>query len=176
MSTALYLSKILNGLLPQNIFRGHAPGHGQFVEQQTEDLSFFARHYHRHFCIIAVKSAVDSLQQNIVDGFNELGNDVIYLDKMPWNEDPGENYWNMPKTQPTFEDYSKSKQNQKAKETAFVIFTGGRVVKYKNSSVSNAFIMGATHEYAEIQSLQVEKADPFPFWIQFRQQQSGIGL
>jgi len=45
------------------------------------------------FCIIAVKSAVDSLEQNIKDGFNELGSDVIYLDKMPWNEDPDQNYW-----------------------------------------------------------------------------------
>ena len=111
------------------------------------------------FCIIAVKSAVDSLQQNIVDGFNELGNDVIYLDKMPWNEDPGENYWKYAKRpNPSFEDYTKIKEkSKKAKQTAFVIFTGGRIVKYKNSSVSNAFIMGATNEYAEIQSLEVEK-------------------
>ena len=28
------------------------------------------------FCIIAVKSAVDSLQENIISGFNELGNVV----------------------------------------------------------------------------------------------------
>ena len=111
------------------------------------------------FCIIAVKSAVDSLQQNIVDGFNELGNDVIYLDKMPWNEDPGENYWKYAKRpNPSYEDYTKIKEkSKKAKQTAFVIFTGGRIVKYKNSSVSNAFIMGATNEYAEIQSLELEK-------------------
>ncbi|MBK7009356.1 MAG: ABC transporter permease [Saprospiraceae bacterium] len=111
------------------------------------------------FCIIAVKSAVDSLQQNIVDGFNELGNDVIYLDKMPWNEDPGENYWKYAKRpNPSYEDYTKIKEkSNKAKQTAFVIFTGGRIVKYKNSSVSNAFIMGATNEYAEIQSLELEK-------------------
>lgn len=110
------------------------------------------------FCIIAVKSAVDSLQQNIVDGFNELGNDVIYLDKMPWNEDPGENYWKYAKRpNPSYEDYTKIKEkSNKAKQTAFVIFTGGRIVKYKNSSVSNAFIMGATNEYAEIQLLQLE--------------------
>ena len=152
--------------------------HGQFVEQQTEDLSFFARHYHRHFCIIAVKSAVDSLQQNIVDGFNELGNDVIYLDKMPWNEDPGENYWKYAKRpNPPLKIIQNQSKIKKAKETAFVIFTGGRVVKYKNSSVSNAFIMGATHEYAEIQSLQVEKGRSLSLSeIQFRQQQSGIGL
>lgn len=111
------------------------------------------------FCIIAVKSAVDSLQQNIVDGFNELGNDVIYLDKMPWNEDPGENYWKYAKRpNPSYEDYLKIKEkSKKAKQTAFVIFTGGRIVKFKNNSVANAFIMGATNEYAEIQSLELEK-------------------
>lgn len=111
------------------------------------------------FCIIAVKSAVDSLQQNIVDGFNELGNDVIYLDKMPWNEDPGENYWKYAKRpNPSYEDYIKIKEkSKKAKQTAFVIFTGGRIVKFKNNAVSNAFIMGATNEYAEIQSLELEK-------------------
>ena len=68
------------------------------------------------FALLRLKSAVDSLQQNIVDGFNELGNDVIYLDKMPWNEDPGENYWKYAKRpNPTFEDYSKIKAKIKKK-------------------------------------------------------------
>ena len=64
------------------------------------------------FCIITVKSAVDSLQKNIVDGFNELGSDVIYLDKMPWNEDPGDNYWKYAKRpEPSFEDYEAIKED-----------------------------------------------------------------
>ncbi|MBK8699555.1 MAG: ABC transporter permease [Saprospiraceae bacterium] len=111
------------------------------------------------FCIIAVKSAVDSLQQNIVEGFNELGNDVIYLDKMPWNEDPGQNYWKYAKRpNPSFGDYERIKEKSKnTKHVAFVIFTGGRVVKYKSNSVSNAFIMGSTYEYQEIQSLTLSK-------------------
>ena len=35
------------------------------------------------FCIIAVMSAVDSLEDNIKGSFEELGNDVIYISKTP---------------------------------------------------------------------------------------------
>ena len=31
------------------------------------------------FCIIAVKSAVDSFEATIKDGFKELGSDVVYV-------------------------------------------------------------------------------------------------
>ncbi|MBK8348175.1 MAG: ABC transporter permease [Saprospiraceae bacterium] len=109
------------------------------------------------FCIITVKSAVDSLQDNIVQGFNELGSDVIYLDKMPWNEDPGENYWKYAKRpDPSIEDYKAIKRKSKlADNVAYTIFTGGRTIKFLSSSVSNAFIMGSTYEYASIQNLKI---------------------
>ncbi|MFZ1457128.1 MAG: ABC transporter permease [Saprospiraceae bacterium] len=111
------------------------------------------------FCIITVKSAVDSLQKNIVDGFNELGSDVIYLDKMPWNEDPGDNYWKYAKRpDPSFEDYEAIKRRSKfAENAAYTVFTGGRTIKFQSSSVSNAFIMGSSHEYASIQNLKLQE-------------------
>jgi putative ABC transport system permease protein len=109
------------------------------------------------FCIITVKSAVDSLQSSIVEGFNELGSDVIYLDKMPWNEDPGENYWKYAKRpDASFEDYTAIKKKSKLTEnTSYTVFTGGRTVKHLTNSVSNAFIMGSTYEYAAIQNLKI---------------------
>jgi putative ABC transport system permease protein len=115
------------------------------------------------FCIIAVKSAVDSLAENIKDGFAELGSDVIYLDKMPWNEDPGQNYWKyLKRPDPSYKDYEViKKRSEKAKNAAFVIFTGGRTVKYRSNAVSNAFIMGSTFEYQEIQNLKFESGRHF---------------
>lgn len=115
------------------------------------------------FCIIAVKSAVDSLQDNIVSGFNELGSDVIYLDKMPWNEDPGENYWKYAKRpDPSWDDYKALKRKSKlADNVSFTIFTGGRTIKYLSSSISNAFIMGSTYEYASIQKLKLQEGRYF---------------
>ena len=60
------------------------------------------------FCIIAVKSAVDSLEKSIKSGFNELGSDVLYVDKMPWGEDPNQNYWKYAKRpDASYEDYEE---------------------------------------------------------------------
>lgn len=115
------------------------------------------------FCIITVKSAVDSLQANIINGFNELGSDVIYLDKMPWNEDPGQNYWKYAKRpDPAFDDYEAIKRKSKlAENVAYTIITGGRTIKFLSSSVSNAFLMGATYEYASIQNLKLAEGRYF---------------
>ncbi|MBK9257485.1 MAG: ABC transporter permease [Saprospiraceae bacterium] len=115
------------------------------------------------FCIIAVKSAVDSLQKNIEDGFSELGSDVIYIDKMPWTEDPGQNFWKYAKRpNPSYEDYLAIKKRSKlAENTSFTVFTGGRTIKYESNSVSNAFIMGPSFEYAEIQNLKLEEGRYF---------------
>jgi putative ABC transport system permease protein len=115
------------------------------------------------FCIISVKSAVDSLEKNIVDGFKELGNDVLYIDKNPWNEDPEQNYWKYLKwPDPSYEDYEAIEARSKKTSTAaFVIFTGGHAVKYKSNAVTNAFIMGSTYDYTDIKPVEYEKGRGF---------------
>lgn len=115
------------------------------------------------FCIIAVKSAVDSLETNIKDGFNELGSDVLYLEKMPWNEDPNQNYWKYEKRpEASWNDYYAVMKRSKLAETAaFTFFTGGRTIKYESSYVQNAFIMGTTYEYQQIQNLEFAKGRYF---------------
>lgn len=115
------------------------------------------------FCIIAVKSAVDSLENSIKSGFNELGSDVIYVQTMPWNEDPGQNYWKYAKRpEPSFKDYTSITKKSKLSEfTAYTVFTGGKTIKYKSSSVSNAFIMGPTYDYKDMQSVEIEKGRYF---------------
>ena len=115
------------------------------------------------FCIIAVKSAVDSLQANIVSGFNELGSDVIYVERMPWGEDPNQNYWKYAKRpQQNYKDFKAINEKSKlAEAVSYTVFTGGRIIRYKSSSVSNAFIMGPTFDYPKIQNFEFEKGRYF---------------
>ncbi len=115
------------------------------------------------FCIIAVKSAVDSLEGSIKSGFEELGSDVIYVQTMPWNEDPGQNYWKYAKRpEPSYKDYTSISDKSKLSEfVAYTVFTGGKTIKYKSSSVSNAFIMGSTYDYKDMQSIDIEKGRYF---------------
>ena len=50
------------------------------------------------FCIIGVQSAVDSLQDNVMNSLDQLGDDVVYISKMPWAEDPGQNSAALPES------------------------------------------------------------------------------
>lgn len=115
------------------------------------------------FCIIAVKSAVDSLQDNILSSFDELGSDVLYVDKMPWNEDPGQSWWKYARRpNPSMADLDRiNERSNMTEKVAYAIYTGGKTAKYKSNSVSNTFIMGSSYEYNEIQNLEIEKGRYF---------------
>src|SRR5678815_3062805 len=82
-------------------------------------------------CIISVLAAVDSLKENISSSFEKLGNDVLYIDKMPWNEDPGQNWWKYEqRPQPTYEDLEAIKLRSILSEFAsFSVYMPGRTVK-----------------------------------------------
>ena len=115
------------------------------------------------FCIIAVFSAVASLQNSIKDGFGELGSDVIIVDVMPWAEDPGDNFWKYSKRPPpSFRDFELLQEKLKtAQDVAYCIFTQGKTIKYNSSSVEGIFLMGTTYKYPEVQSVDIEKGRYF---------------
>jgi putative ABC transport system permease protein len=107
------------------------------------------------FCIIAVMSAVDSLEDNIKGSFEQLGNDVIYISKLPWAEDPGKSYWKyFQRPVPSYEDYQVIKTRvRSASDVSLLVRIGRKTVKYRSSSVEGAFVMAATYEYANIFNL-----------------------
>lgn len=109
------------------------------------------------FCIIAVMSAVDSLEDNIKGSFEQLGNDVIYITKLPWAEDPGQTYWKyFQRPVPSIEDYEIIKTRVKtASEVSFLVRIGSRTIKYRSNNVEGAFVLAATYEYADIFGMQL---------------------
>jgi len=115
------------------------------------------------FCIIAVLSAVDSLEKNILNGFSELGSDVVYVEKQPWTEDPGENYWKyLKRPDPSLKDYENIKRKSKlASMTAYCYFAGGSTIKHQDNSVQGGFIMGSTPDYVDIQEIELSEGRYF---------------
>ena len=115
------------------------------------------------FCIISVLSAVESLEKNILEGFSEFGSDVVYIDKQPWTEDPGANYWKyLKRPVPHLADYEAIKKRSKLTDkTAYCYFTGGSTIKYGNNSISGVFQMGSTPEYIDVQELPLEEGRYF---------------
>jgi putative ABC transport system permease protein len=110
------------------------------------------------FCIIAVKSAVDSLEDNVRKSFNKLGNDVIYVQKMPWNEDPGENYWKYARRpNPGIKDYRVLVDNlTTAKSVTYSFFAGLKTIKYGNNNVERTFAIAVTDSYDNFHNLEYD--------------------
>lgn len=115
------------------------------------------------FCIIGIKAAVNSLEDNIRSSFEKLGNDIIYISKMPWNEDPTQNFWKYQRRpQPSIKDLEAIERKVKtAQMAAFSVFIGSKTLKYRNNSVQNVFSVAPTFQYAEIFKLKFEKGRYF---------------
>lgn len=110
-------------------------------------------------CIISVLSAVDSLKENVNASFEKLGNDVLYIDKMPWNEDPSQNWWKYQKRpQPDIEDLEIIKKNSKlSSQASFSVFIPGKTIKFGSNSVEGAYMAGVTEDYTDIFNLEFDK-------------------
>ncbi len=110
------------------------------------------------FCIIAVRSAVSSLETNIRSSLEKLGNDVLYISKMPWAENPHENYWKyFQRPNPDHEDLEQVLNRcENAEMAALSVFLGVKTLKYKSSFVEGAFLLGVTKHYAEILNIKME--------------------
>lgn len=109
------------------------------------------------FCIMSIKSAVDSLEANIKESFEKLGEDVLYVTKQPWNEDPMTNYWKyLRRPNPNYKDYRAIKSSGAAIEYAsYSVFLGAKPVKYGASSVDRAYLIAGTEDYANLFNVQL---------------------
>ncbi len=110
------------------------------------------------FCIISVFSAVDSLERDIRSSFQKLGDDVLYISKMPWTEDPNRNYWKyMRRPNPSYKDYKAlAKRVSLADQISYSVFIGARTVKFKSSAVNGAIVIAATKDYAGLFNIQFD--------------------
>ena len=115
------------------------------------------------FCIIGVKSAVNSLEDNIRGSLAKLGNDVIYLDKFSWGEDPGQNFWKwMRRPNQSFEEYEALQQRLKtASQIGFWQFLGTKTLKWQSSSVENSAFLSMTEDCSDIFRLEFQEGGRF---------------
>ena len=116
------------------------------------------------FCIISIKSAVDSLQQNVMSGLSELGSGTVYIEKFPWNDGDWENNYfkYMKRPDPDFDDFKVVKKKSKlADNVSYSVFSGGKTIKYKSNSLQDAFIKGSSYDFQSIQNLEFVKGRHF---------------
>lgn len=114
------------------------------------------------FAMISVFTMVDSLERTIKDSVQSLGDDVIYIQKMPWNFDPSQPWWDyIRRPQPNIEDYRLVKKMVQNAEGVTMLSGGRGTMKYRNNSISSAQTMGVTHAYERLGNLKIEQGRYF---------------
>lgn len=115
------------------------------------------------FCVIAVLSSVDSLEENIIQSFDKFGNDVIYVDKWPWAEDPGQNFYKyMGRPTADVNDLRNVQIKSKLSQAAsLAVFLPGRTTKFMDVVVEGAYMAGITEDYDKIIKLDFEDGNYF---------------
>ena len=114
-------------------------------------------------CVISVLSAVSSLEHNIRGSFEQLGDDVIYVNRFNWGENPRENWFKiMRRPEPSYDDYEAIVRNVRSYDkVAYSSFMGAKSMEYRSDNVSNVFVIGITYDYEEIFKLTFEKGRYF---------------
>jgi putative ABC transport system permease protein len=117
------------------------------------------------FAIISVFTVIDSLERSIRNSIESLGNNVVYVQKWPWefSEDyPWWKYLNRPV--PTIREMEElRRRSQKAEAVAFMIATS-KLIQYKDNSIDNATIIAASDDYDRIRSFEIESGRYFSFF------------
>jgi putative ABC transport system permease protein len=115
------------------------------------------------FCIISVFTAVDSLEKNVKTSFQKLGDNVIYIQKQPWNEDPSQNWWKYFRRPAARYNEFKALQSRinSADAVAMLLYLGGKTVKYEGNSVENVTLGCVTHDYYLLREMEFEEGRYF---------------
>jgi putative ABC transport system permease protein len=100
------------------------------------------------FSIIAVFTFIDSMQLSLQKDVDNLGSNVIYIEKWPWTFSKDYPWWKyMDRPQPTTAELEYvQKKCKNADYAAFTFFTNTTVI-YQNSNVDNVSVNAISQDY-----------------------------
>jgi putative ABC transport system permease protein len=107
------------------------------------------------FCIIMVLTMVESLERNVQASVESLGKDVIFVDKWPWDFSDDYKWWKyMNRPNPRLNELRTIEEKTTLSDaSAMVVTLGGSTVKYESNSATGVTILGVSHDYDQVRSL-----------------------
>lgn len=114
------------------------------------------------FAIISVFTMVDAIRNNIDKSISSLGDNVVYVQKWPWEFGSDYPWWRyMSRPVPALEELDVvRKQSQLAEYSAFLI-EAGVTFRFESNSAENVRISAVTDEYDKIKSFELQQGRYF---------------
>ncbi len=115
------------------------------------------------FCISAILTFVDSLNQNIRQSLAKLGEKVIYVQKWPWSNFSDYPWWEyVNRPQVSYQEKQMlEKRIQNAQAIAFNADVGRKTIKSGNNTANNVPIRAVSQDFKQIYDLTFQKGRYF---------------
>ncbi|MEQ1734394.1 MAG: ABC transporter permease [Bacteroidia bacterium] len=114
------------------------------------------------FAIITVFTMIDSMKDKISGSINELGSDVIYVQKWPWEfggDFPWWKYYKRPL--PKLEEVAEVEKRCNAVAAACFTISGNHTLKFNTTSLQKTNITGITHNYNVVKNVPLNEGRYF---------------
>ncbi len=104
------------------------------------------------FAIIAVFTVVDSLERNVRDDLNSLGDNIVYIQKWPWGGGGGTYEWWEYMKRPEVKYKELEAVQKQTPSLLAATFAASRTVtiKYEKNTIDRAGIFGVSENYDQI--------------------------
>ena len=108
------------------------------------------------FAMVSVFTMVDSLENNVRSSIQTLGDNVVYIQKMPWDFSPDQPWWDyIRRPDPKIEEFKMVKKQSQNADAFAMLIAGPGTVKYESNSIENVNGMGITQDYNRIWDLKI---------------------
>lgn len=114
------------------------------------------------FAIITVFTVVDSLEQNLRKSVKSLGDDVVFIQKWPWDFDSNYPWWKyMNRPVPEYNELDEIVNRCDGAQAAAFVISSSITLKYKSNSIENVNITCASHEYDKVKNFEISEGRYF---------------
>lgn len=114
------------------------------------------------FAIIAVFTVVDSLERNIKESLNFLGDKTIYVMKWPWIFTDNYEWWKyVNRPQPTYEEFEFLADKLKEAKAVSIFADRRTTMKHGSNSIEGVNIFGVSYEHDKVVDIPVEQGRYF---------------
>ncbi|HNV50395.1 MAG TPA: ABC transporter permease [Bacteroidales bacterium] len=115
------------------------------------------------FSVISVLSVFDSLERSIRSSLDQLGSNIVFIQKWPWvmggSDFPWWKYVNRPEA--TIKEMEELKRRSHACEEVAIMSDISRNLNFQNNTYENVIILTVSHDYNQVMPLDIQEGRYF---------------
>jgi putative ABC transport system permease protein len=117
------------------------------------------------FAIISVFTLVDSMERSVRSSFETLGDDSIFIERMPWGPEAGDEeyaWWKyIKRPQVTYEEAKRLKERMNTAKVVSFFAGAQRTVEYRNSSAEGVSVIAAAEGFENFITVDIARGRKF---------------